>query len=122
MDLEDLFVRIWRLIFPLLGFVWPFVELAQSGGRSKRAMDLIQTYVEQGKEPPPEHLDIAAGGKRGERASVEPILEPRVPCRLSESERRSLRHHEAKIHEHRIRSSEGNSRILGTLTDQPCAA
>jgi hypothetical protein len=65
MSLEELFVRFWWLIFPLFGFVWAFVELAQSGSRSKRAMDLIQTYVEQGKEPPPELLDIAAGGEYG---------------------------------------------------------
>jgi hypothetical protein len=63
MSFEDLFVRFWWLIFPLFGFLWAFVELAQSGRRSKRAMDLIQTYVEQGKEPPAELLDIAAGGE-----------------------------------------------------------
>ncbi len=65
MGFEDLFVRFWWLIFPLFGFLWAFVELAQSGRRSKRAMDLIQTYVEQGKEPPSELLDIAAGGEYG---------------------------------------------------------
>lgn len=65
MGFEELFVRFWWLIFPLLGFVWAFIELAQSGRRSKQAMDLIQTYVEHGKEPPSELLDIAAGGEYG---------------------------------------------------------
>lgn len=65
MGFEELLVRFWWLIFPLFGFLWAFVELAQSGRRSKRAMDLIQTYVEQGKEPPSELLDIAAGGEYG---------------------------------------------------------
>ena len=65
MGFEDLFVRFWWLIFPLFGFLWAFMEMAQSGRRSKRAMDLIQTYVEQGKEPPAELLDIAAGGEYG---------------------------------------------------------
>lgn len=63
MSFEDLFVRFWWLIFPLFGFLWAFIELAQSGRRSKQAMDLIKSYVDQGKDPPAELLDIAAGGE-----------------------------------------------------------
>jgi hypothetical protein len=81
MGFEELFVRFWWLIFPLFGIVWAFVELAQSGRRSKQAMDLIKTYVEQGKEPPSELLDIAAGdqslassGFAGQRNSPAPLV------------------------------------------------
>jgi hypothetical protein len=62
MSFEDLFVRFWWLIFPLFGMIWAFVDMAQSGRRSKQAMDLIKSYVDQGKEPPAELMDIAAGG------------------------------------------------------------
>ncbi|NOT39390.1 MAG: hypothetical protein HOP13_02750 [Alphaproteobacteria bacterium] len=63
MSFDDLFVRFWWLIFPLFGMIWAFVELTQSGRRSKQAMDVIKSLVEQGKDPPVELLDIAAGDR-----------------------------------------------------------
>ena len=61
MGFEELFVRFWWLIFPLFGMFMGFWAMIQGDRRSRRAMDTIKTYVEQGKEPPAELLDIAAG-------------------------------------------------------------
>lgn len=61
MGFEGLFVRFWWLIFPIFGMLMAFWGVAQSDRRSKRAMDVIKTYVEQGKEPPAELMDIASG-------------------------------------------------------------
>lgn len=62
MGFEELFVRFWWLIFPLFAIAWAFAAMVQSGRRSKQAMDLIKSYVEQGKDPPAELLSIAADG------------------------------------------------------------
>lgn len=62
MGFEELFIRFWWLIFPIFGMLIYMWDLAATNRRAGRAMDLIKTYVEQGKEPPAELLDIAAGG------------------------------------------------------------
>ena len=61
MGFEELFIRFWWLIFPIFGMLMGFWAMVQGDRRSKRAMDTIKTYVEQGKEPPAELMDIAAG-------------------------------------------------------------
>jgi hypothetical protein len=61
MGFEELFVRFWWLIFPLFGMVMALWGMASSERRSRRAMDLIDAYVRQGKEPPAELLSIASG-------------------------------------------------------------
>ena len=52
--MEDLFRQFWWLIFPVLGMVYGLVSMLQAGRNQARAFDLMRTYVEQGKEPPPE--------------------------------------------------------------------
>lgn len=63
MGFEELFIRFWWLIFPLFGMAMGLRGMVSSDRRARRAMDLIKTYVEQGKEPPAELLDIASGGE-----------------------------------------------------------
>ena len=62
MGFDELFVRFWWLMFPLFGMVMAFWGMASSERRSRRAMDVVKSYVEQGKEPPAEIMDIASGG------------------------------------------------------------
>jgi hypothetical protein len=61
MSFEGLFIRFWWLIFPLFGMAMALWGMASTERRSRRAMDLIESYVRQGKEPPPELLKIASG-------------------------------------------------------------
>ncbi|MGH6949875.1 MAG: hypothetical protein ACREH4_03325 [Vitreimonas sp.] len=60
MTAEELFRDFWWLMFPLFGLVMAAWGMASSEGRSKRVMDLIQSYVDQGKDPPAELLKLAA--------------------------------------------------------------
>jgi hypothetical protein len=61
MGFEDLFIRFWWLIFPIFGMLMAFWGMASTERRSRRAMELIDSYVRQGKEPPAELLKIASG-------------------------------------------------------------
>lgn len=61
MSFETLFVRFWWLIFPIFGMLMAFWGMMSSERRSRRAMELIESYVRQGKEPPSELLKIASG-------------------------------------------------------------
>jgi hypothetical protein len=61
MSFEGLFIRFWWLIFPLFGMAMALWGMASTERRSRRAMDLIDSYVKQGKEPPAELLKIASG-------------------------------------------------------------
>jgi len=56
MDFGELFQRFWWLIFPVLSMVWGMVDLAAKHKRARHGMDLIKSYIDQGKEPPPELL------------------------------------------------------------------
>jgi len=58
----DLFRDFWWLIFPIFGMGMGLWGMASSERRSNRVMDLIKSYVDQGKEPPPELLKLAAEG------------------------------------------------------------
>ena len=60
MPAEALFRDFWWLIFPIFGLVMAIWGMASSESRNRRVMDLIKTYVDQGKEPPPELLRLAA--------------------------------------------------------------
>ena len=62
MEFESLFRHFWWLIFPLFGMFMGFWGMVSSGRRSREAMGLIKSYVDQGKEPPPELIKIASGG------------------------------------------------------------
>ncbi len=56
MDFGELFQRFFWLIFPLMGMVWGMIDLSARHKRARHGMDLIKSYVDQGKEPPPELL------------------------------------------------------------------
>ena len=56
----DLFRDFWWLIFPVFGLVMAMWGMASSERRSRRVMDLIKSYVDQGKEPPAELLRLAS--------------------------------------------------------------
>ncbi len=59
MNFEQLFYSFWWLIFPVFGMVMAFVGMFQAENRSRKVMELIKSYLDQGKEPPPELLRMA---------------------------------------------------------------
>ena len=56
------FFSFWWLIFPLMGFVFGGFGMWMSHRRSQQALDILKTYAEQGKEPPPEVMQAIQGG------------------------------------------------------------
>jgi len=60
--MTELFRDFWWLIFPIFGMFMAVMGMSQSDRRSDKAMDVIKAYVDQGKEPPPELLKLAAEG------------------------------------------------------------
>ncbi|MGE0739893.1 MAG: hypothetical protein AB7O98_01015 [Hyphomonadaceae bacterium] len=60
MSFEELFRGYWWLIFPIFGMAMAILGMIQSERRTDRVMDLIRSYADQGKEPPPELLRMAA--------------------------------------------------------------
>lgn len=60
--MEDLFRDYWWLIFPLFGMFMAVRGNASSERSQQRVLDLIKTYTDQGKEPPPELLAMARQG------------------------------------------------------------
>ncbi len=60
MDFQYLFVSFWWLIFPVFGMLMGLIGMFQSDRRATRTMDLIKAYVDQGKDPPPELLQLAS--------------------------------------------------------------
>lgn len=60
MTLADFFHQYWWLIFPVFGMGMGFYGMVASDRRTRHTLDLIRTYVEQGKEPPPELLKLAS--------------------------------------------------------------
>jgi hypothetical protein len=55
----EFFAGFWWLIFPVFGMVMAFHSMIESEKRSRRTFDLIRSYLEQGKDPPPELLKLA---------------------------------------------------------------
>jgi Flp pilus assembly protein TadB len=60
MNFEELFRDFWWLMFPIFGMAMAFTGMSQSERRAKTMIDLLKTYTDQGKEPPPELLRMAA--------------------------------------------------------------
>ncbi len=60
MTATQLFVGYWWLIFPIFGMLMGFVGMFLSDRRASKTMDLIKSYVDQGKEVPPELLKLAS--------------------------------------------------------------
>lgn len=50
----------WWLIFPVFGMIMAFQGSHTSDRRVRSTIDLIKTYTDQGKEPPPELLKIVS--------------------------------------------------------------
>lgn len=55
-DFYELFHRFWWLIFPILGMGMGMISMWQRHARANRTIDIIKSYADQGKEPPPELL------------------------------------------------------------------
>lgn len=65
--MEDLFRQFWWLIFPIFGMSMGLIGMFQTEKRAQSAIDLIKTYADQGKEPPPELLQLAVRENEGTR-------------------------------------------------------
>lgn len=59
MSFEEFFRDFWWLMFPVFGMFIAVIGMFQSENRSRQVMSLIKSYVEQGKEVPPELLKMA---------------------------------------------------------------
>ena len=55
-DFFWLFNRYWWLIFPLFWMVTRIIRLSLGHSHANRTLDIIKSYADQGKEPPPELL------------------------------------------------------------------
>ncbi|MFZ2031307.1 MAG: hypothetical protein WAU68_13425 [Vitreimonas sp.] len=72
----DLFRQFWWLIFPIMGMLCGLVAMLQQNNRQNRAMDLLRTYAEQGKEPPQELLKALS--QDGEPPAMMGVRQDRV--------------------------------------------
>lgn len=71
--MQDLFRQFWWLIFPMFGMLMAILGAFQTENRARTALDLLKHYADQGKEPPPELIQLAMrepeqsqGGKNSE--------------------------------------------------------
>lgn len=60
MSFTQFFAAYWWLMFPVFGMLMALMGMFQSERRTTRTMDLIKSYIDQGKEPPPELIRLAA--------------------------------------------------------------
>lgn len=60
MGFESLFHDYWWLIFPLFGMVMAVLGMSSSERQTRTLMDLMKSYADQGKEPPPELMRAMA--------------------------------------------------------------
>ena len=56
------FSRFWWLIFPLFWMVFALAWGWSRHARANRALDILKSYADQGKDPPPELLKSLQGG------------------------------------------------------------
>jgi hypothetical protein len=59
MSFEEFFRDFWWLMFPVFGMFIAVIGMFQAENRSRHVLTLIKSYVDQGKEPPPELLKMA---------------------------------------------------------------
>jgi hypothetical protein len=59
--MEHIFFAFWWLIFPISGFLFGGFGMWLNYRRHRDHMDLLKSYADKGKEPPPEVLKAAAG-------------------------------------------------------------
>ena len=57
-DFFWLFNRYWWLLFPLAWAIFRMVRLSLEHARAQQRLELLKSYVDQGKEPPPEILKV----------------------------------------------------------------
>ena len=53
-DAYHLVSHYWWLVFPLFWMVTRMTRLWSHHARANRALDIVKSYADQGKEPPPE--------------------------------------------------------------------
>jgi hypothetical protein len=61
MSLTDIFISLWWLIFPIMGFAFGGFAMFARHRQNQKALDILKTYVEQGRDPPPEILRAVYG-------------------------------------------------------------
>jgi hypothetical protein len=64
-DFYTLFSRFWWLIFPLFWMGAMVMAHWSRHARANRALDIVKSYADQGKDPPPELLKSLQGGMDG---------------------------------------------------------
>ena len=64
--MEDLFRSYWWLLFPLVAFVFAGFGSFLRYRRQKAVLDLIRTYVENGREPPVDLIGQINAGDDGD--------------------------------------------------------
>jgi hypothetical protein len=64
-DFTWMFSRFWWLIFPLFWMGWALVWGWSRHSRANRALDIIKSYADQGKDPPPDLVKNLQGGMDG---------------------------------------------------------
>ena len=73
MDFEELFRDFWWLLFPIFGMGMGLWGMASTERRSRDVMNVIKSYIDQGKEVPPELLRMAQSDwEAPSRASHQP--------------------------------------------------
>jgi hypothetical protein len=60
MTFEELFRGYWWLIFPIFGMIWGFYGMVAGERRTNNVLDLMKSYIDQGKDPPPELMALAS--------------------------------------------------------------
>ena len=60
MTFLEFFRDFWWLMFPVFGMVLAVWGMIQTDQRNRNVLNLIKSYTDQGKEPPPELLKLAA--------------------------------------------------------------
>ncbi len=65
MEFADLFRDYWWLMFPIFGMLMAVWGMISHERRLHSVMGLIKSYVDQGKDPPPELLGMASQGMDG---------------------------------------------------------
>jgi hypothetical protein len=82
--MEDLFRSFWWLVFPISWFVFGAYQSWLSYRANRDTLDLIKTYAQSGREPPPELM--AKLNKRWNEGEGE-VFDERRPRRYRRRER-----------------------------------
>ena len=71
MTATQLFAAYWWLLFPLGAFIAMIFANFMAYQRRKAELDVLKSYIQQGKDPPPE-LSKALGGSTQDPAAGDP--------------------------------------------------